>query len=251
MKITKFASMIFVSAMLLVPMQQAQALSILFESGSSMDVEGRLTGLGHELTLSDATTWNSTFDYSIYDLVVFEYGSQDPADINHLVNSVSNNDVGVVFFRGYGVESTIQALGLASDTLIDWQAPVDLNIIDNTHEITSFLDSGVHDLGFSYMTEVGAPGIDTTVLGTGSSGASLVVHNTLRAAIAPFYGHDSNYDQETADSIQLTENVLQWAAGDSAATHPVSAPATALLLSLGIIGLMATRKRNINYVKHN
>lgn len=215
-----FFSVIFSFGLLLT--QNALALEILLsDNGSdSLDVGSRLTGLGHNVTESDAATWGASFDYSIYDVVVFQFNSSNPGDIPHLISAVDTNDVGVVFFRGYGAEATATAMGLITGPNLWYQQPSDLNIIDNAHPITSGLDIGVQNLGYTYMTLVEFPGPDTTVLGTGPDGAALVVHNTRAAVISPFYAHPDNYDLETPNATQITEQSLQWAAG--AITNPDS-----------------------------
>ena len=78
----------------------ALAANVLVEGGvQGLSVGPRLTGLGHTVTISDGATWNSSFDYSPYDVVAFEFSSGDPADIAHLVAAVDAGQVGVVFFR--------------------------------------------------------------------------------------------------------------------------------------------------------
>jgi len=217
----------------------ASALSVLL-NGSHPDrgVGGRLESLGHTVTASYANTWDSNWDYSAYDVVAFQYGSQNPADIANLLTAVQNEEVGVVFFRGSGAELTAAALGV-NYGLMDWQYANTMNIIDNSHYITQGIDLGVYDLGQTYMSEYYGPGPDTTVLATGADGAGLLVHNDYRIAMSHYYGHESGYDLETEFSMELTERTLQWAAG--AAVVPI--PAAAWLFGSALMGLGWVRRK--------
>lgn len=213
------------------------ATILLAETSSSFSVYDRLVGLGNSVTVSNASTWDANFDYSAYDVVAFQYGSRDPFDITNFLGAVDSNQVGTVFFRGDGAQSTANALGLISGTTtgdLYWQTPTELNVLDNTHYITSGLDLGVHLLGYTYMSSIPNPGADTTVLGTGTDAAALVAHNSRRAVITPFYGHFDNYDSETQIGLDITQRSIDWAAG--AATVPV--PAAAWLFGSGLLGLI-------------
>ncbi len=69
------------------------------------------------------------------------------------------------------------------------------------------------------MSYVVDPGVETTTLCTGASGAALVVHDSRRAVVTPYYGAYWESDQENEVGYGLTERSLQWAAG-----VPVSVP---------------------------
>ena len=203
----------------------ANALNILLTGiHEGRDPVGYLESLGHTVTTTATVptyTWGSSFDYSAYDLVVFAYDASNPADVGHLVAAVAAGEVGVVFFRGDGAQITARALGIIQDTTLafplKWQyAYANLNVVDNTHPITAGTALGLHDLGYRYMSYIPEPGADTTVLATGLDGAALVVHNSLRVAVNPSYAHvDGLFVDETAFGLELTERVLQWAAGAS------------------------------------
>ena len=201
-----------ITGLLTVGAGPAQAASVLLAGGGSTSVEARLTGLGHTVTVSDETTWDSSFDYSVYDVVAFELSSFDPADIAHLVAAVDADEVGVVFFRGSGAEPTAVALGLITGSSLNWQTPTDVNIVDVSHPITQGLTLGAHSLGYSFMTYAEAPGANTTTLATGVNGSALVVHNTRRAVITPYYAHAGNHDLETATGLEITHQSILWAA---------------------------------------
>lgn len=68
----------------------------------------------------------------------------------------------------------------------------------------------------------------------------LVVHNQLRVAVTPFYGHFDGFNDETALGMQLTERTLQWAAG--ATVVPI--PAAAWLFISALAGLGWLRRTN-------
>ena len=239
MKLWKF---IFIVSVLPLSTSVGASMILLSDNtGAGLSVYDRLVGLGHSVTISDSSTWDASFDYSIYDVVAFEYASKNPFDMSNFVDAVSTNQVGALFFRGADAESTSFALGLTSTSTntLNWQTPTSLDIVDNSHYITSGLSTGANDLGYSYMSYVNNPGADTTVLGNGSSGASLVVHNTLRAAITPFYGHTSGYDNETQIGLDITQRSIEWAAG--ATVVPV--PASVWLFGSGLLVLFTAAKR--------
>jgi len=219
------------------------AMTILLSQPSSwaVNVVPRLTGLGHSVIILDSATWGNAFDYSAYDIVAFQYQSGNPADITHLVNSVDDGTIGVVFFRGYNAENTAKALGLINSGTMDWQTPANLTITNNTHFITSELSLATYNLGFTYMTDAPALGSDTTVLGNGPSAPALVVHNTRRAVIVPFYGHSANYNSENQIGIDITQRSLLWASGE---VTIVPEPSSLLLVGLGgIITTFIKRRR--------
>ncbi|MCX6951530.1 MAG: VPDSG-CTERM sorting domain-containing protein [Verrucomicrobia bacterium] len=247
MKLKKLTSLILTVLGLALPLQQASAISILLADngvGGGVDVIPRLTGLGYSVTVSNAATWGATFDYSPFDVVAFEYNSANPANIAHLVSAVTAGDVGVVFFRGYGTESTAQALGLITGGSMNWQSPTTLNVTNNTHYITEDLTLGTHNLGYTYMTSVSTAAAGTTTLASGSSGGALIVSNTLRAVITPFYGHSANYNSETADGLEITQRTIEWAAGANSTPSGVpDAGATSALLLIGLGGLGFVKRR--------
>jgi len=220
----------------------AHAVSILLNGGNpDRDVVDRLEGLGHSVTLSNAVWWGSDWDYSAYDVVAFQYGASNPSDIGNLVSAVTAGDVGVVFFRGWGANDTAAALGITQPgATLDWQAAYNnFDIVDNSHSITQGMNLGLNDLGYATMSEVSLPGADTTVLANGPDGAALVVHNTLRVAVTPFYGYSVDYDLETELGITITERTLQWAAG--ATVVPI--PAAVWLFGSALAGLGWFRRR--------
>lgn len=232
----------FVLAVLATFSLNANALSILLVGGNAeRDVTDRLISLGHTVTSANAVWFGSTWDYSPYDVVAFQYGGSNPTDIGRLVTAVENNEIGVVFFRGWGANETAAALGItSSDDNLDWQYALNnLNIVDTSHYITQGMNPGINDLGYVYMSNVDSPGANTTVLAYGADAAALVVHNQLRVAITPFYGHDAGYDDETLLGLQLTERTLQWAAG--ATVVPI--PAAAWLFISALAGLGWLRRK--------
>ncbi len=238
MRVTSFSLTVFI---LTATINTSAATILLADGNSSIKVYDRLIGLGNSVTVSDALDWGSRFDYSAYDVVAFQYGSNNPLDINNFLNAVDSNQVGTVFFRGYGTQATALALGLISSTNADelsWQSPAQLDVVNNSHYITSGLSLGITDLGYAYMSAIPTPGADTTVLGRGTAAAALLVHNKRRAAITPFYGHSSNYDLETQAGLDITQRSIDWAA-----TPAVPVPAAVWLFASGLLGLFGLARR--------
>ena len=195
----------------------ALGLSILVAPGgfSFVDIAPRLLALGHSVHEIDPSTWDAMFDYSAYDVVAFNYSSGNPADIPHLVDAVDSGVVGVVFFRGSGAQATATALGLISSGILDYQPAFPLSVVDISHPITRYLQITTYNPGYGNMTYVGSPGVDTTVLATGSAGAALVVHNTRHAVVTPYYGAYWELDFESEAGLAITDNCLVWAAGET------------------------------------
>jgi len=195
----------------------ALGLSVLLSPGTYVDVEitTRLLELGHTVTESDPLNWDGLFDYSVYDVVAFEFASSSPADVSHLVEAVDAGIVGVVIFRGgSGVEAIASALGLIADSGLSFQGGHQATILANPHLITQNHTPATYDLGYTNTSKVDNPGVDTTILVGGPDGAALVVHNTRRAVVTPFYGHFAGYDNETEVGLTLTDNSLTWAADE-------------------------------------
>ncbi|MBT8131510.1 MAG: VPLPA-CTERM sorting domain-containing protein [Gammaproteobacteria bacterium] len=160
--------------------------------------------------------------------------------MNHLVAQVQAGNVGVVFFRSWGADETAQALGMSGGEF-NWQYANQFNVVDNGHYITDGVATGQYDLGYTYMTSSPNPGADTTVLATGSDAAALIVHNTWRVAITPFYGHVDGWDDESILATQITERTLQWAAGASV----VPLPAAVWLFGSALAGLGWLRRKPV------
>jgi len=254
----------------------ANALSILLSGGhygdQARDVTDRLTSLGHTVTKSNASHWVSNWDYSPYDVVAIQYASNEVGvpygtseynetnngGINNLLSAVQNDEVGVVFFRGWAADLTAGALGIAeTGENFPWQYATEngqsnFDIIDTSHSITQGMSLGINDLGYTYMGKVTNPGANTTVLANGDDGAALVVHNELRIVSTPFYGYsctmgncllDYEVDNapESALGIQLTENSLQWAAGNLTV---VPVPAAVWLFGSALAGLGWFRRKS-------
>ena len=149
------------------------------------------------------------------------------------------------FFRAWGAPEPAQAFGISGGEF-DWQyateAGVDkFDVLTNDHYITQGLDLGINELGYTYMNYSPNPGPNATVLANGDDGAALLVHNSLRVAVAPFYGHYYNYENETAASIAMTERTLQWAAG-AGAIGVVPIPAALWLFGSALLGLAGLRR---------
>lgn len=235
------------TALLAVFSLNANALSILHTGYSpERDVVPRLESLGHTVDAYYNTTFmDENFDYSPYDLVVFGYAAAYQGSIPGLVDAVDNGEVGVVFFRSWGVGELAQAFGMSGGEF-DWQYATEsgtdkFDVTNNNHYITQGLNLGINELGYTYMNYSPNPGPNASVLANGDDGAALLVHNSLRVAIAPFYGHEDGYELETAESIAMTERTLQWAAG-AGPIGVVPIPAAAWLFGSALLGLGWVRR---------
>jgi hypothetical protein len=231
------------------PIAHAEVVLLAPSDSTSIDVKSRLLGLGHTVVESDPSTWGPGFDYSLYDVVAFQFNSRpagtNPADIGHLVNAVNAGEVGVLFFRGYGAEETAVALGLfATNNAPGFSSPTNLTILNNTHPITQNLSLGIHNLGFDFMANYQAPGPAPSALvlanGPGATPA-LMVHYTLRVVALPFYGHIQNYNNETAESIDLTGRAVGWAGAISAIPESSSLTLFVMIGACVLIGQLVRK----------
>lgn len=196
-------------------------LSILVAPGTNPDIDivPRLIELGHTVQEMDPANWDATFDYSTYDVVAFQFSSGDPADIPNLVAAVDAEEVGVVCFRATSSIGIATALGLIVAGTFDYQNGHQFSVIDNAHAITHNLEITTYDLGYTNMSYVTDPGLNTTTLGNGPDGAALVVHDSRRAVMVPFYGHFAGYDTETEIGKGITDRSLLWAANQLVPSH--------------------------------
>jgi len=202
--------------------------------GSGLNIATGLAALGNTVTVSDPTTWDSSFDYSAFDVVAFQAAAVDPADIANLVAAVQADQVGVVAFNGFGAENTLAALGLLDSPVSPGAAfPGTIDILNNTHPITQGLPLGPRPLGLARVATYSNPGADTTTLANAQSGQpSLVVSNLYRVVGVPYYfGTDTNPSLGNDSSAFITINAINWAA------TPIPEPSTALLIGLGLAGL--------------
>lgn len=222
-------------------LQSQAAINILLAADAtpSTDLETRFSALGHTVTVSNPAAWDATFDYSSYDVVAIGHDSLPISSESHLIANVTGGTVGLLIGRAFETASTnISAgLGLTSGADNDWQG-TSMTVLDNTHPITSHLSLGGHNFGYRYATEVtDAVGTDATVLMNGGDGnPSLVVHDSVRAAIIPYYGHFKDEGLATADALTLTDNAILWAAA-------IPEPSSALLFGVGAIGFTVFRRK--------
>jgi len=71
----KLKSVLLFAACCILSTQARAGVNILLTPGSSssIDVETRLVGLGHTVTISQPSTWGTSFYYSPYDVVTFQF----------------------------------------------------------------------------------------------------------------------------------------------------------------------------------
>jgi hypothetical protein len=171
----------------------------------SVNAQNEFIAMGHTATVIDASLLTSSFNYSPYDVVVFGYNSALPADLAHLLNENTNCNLGIVIMRG---DATVDDLDMGASGY--WNGG-NFQVDDNTHWITSPFATGALPLSFSYKSAITNPSANTTTLGTTGGLASLLVHNTYKRVVMPYYGHDSGMPW-SADAQTLTNRVIAWAA---------------------------------------
>lgn len=183
--------------------------TILIVDGSNATINGNLnselTAMGHTCTNAAAATLTAAYDYSPYDVIIFAFGSTTPPGMATITALNESCDLGIISARGSNAVNS--ALGLATTEFYDG---ADFTIIENTHFITSPFPLGVLDLGFTYKSNMTAGVAGTTNLGTVAGGnGSLVIHDTYKRAVCPWYGHWDGMPWN-ADAETLMDRIIAW-----------------------------------------
>lgn len=164
-----------------------------------------LESLGHTITVEDASNLISGYDYSNYDVILFMRDSPEPESLNDVIELNINGDLGIILFRG---DVVAPIFDIGSDITF---SDTDFIIENNTHYITDTFSTGILDLGFTYKTNLSDTYSDCTILGSVSSGnGALVVHNSHKRVLSPFYGH--SVGTPTLDALILLDRIIAWAA---------------------------------------
>jgi hypothetical protein len=173
----------------------------------SATLQTYLTGWGYTVTIVSGASLTSAFDYSPYDVVAFMYDATiaDPA---HLIAENVAGHVGIVFHRG---DSVLATFGMGASGFYQSGA---FAVTDNSHYVSSPFAVGPVDVYYTYKSIVNSPAAGTRVLGTATS-PSLVVHNTYRRIVTPYYGHPAGMPWSAAGAT-LTRRSYEWASGAGA-----------------------------------
>lgn len=163
-----------------------------------------LEGLGHTVTLEPSSNLISGYDYSNYDAILFGRNSPEPSFMSEILTLNTNNQLGIVLLRGDVVSSSSDiGAGITYSS-------TDFTINNNSHYITQPFSSGVLNLGFTYKSNLPNVSPNCTILGSVASGnGSLVVHNTYRRVLSPYYGHQTG--TATPDALLLLDRIIAWA----------------------------------------
>jgi len=165
-------------------------------------------GLGHTAySLSGTYAFNIPFDYSPYDVVYICNDGLSTAEQDDLVANCESGNIELLFGREVDV-------GLISDmgASVSYTMSDPFSVINNFHPITSPFPTGDVDILFDWRSYLNSPSANTTILANAGSNASIVVHNTYRKAVCPYYGHTSGMPWSYEGGV-LVSRAIRWAAG--------------------------------------
>jgi hypothetical protein len=183
----------------------AQATSVLIVQGfGDTAIAGYLQGWGYTTNIVPGASLTSTFDYSPYQIVGVPYDATI-ADTSTLLARNVAGKLGIVCHR---CDSLTSAFDLGTSGY--WQSG-SFAITDNTHFISSPYAVGPVDVVYTYKSILNGPSANVRVLGTATS-PSLVVHNTYRRVMTPYYGHTAGMPWSAAGA-DITHRTYEWAGG--------------------------------------
>ncbi len=177
---------------------------LIVEGFGSVDLEAFLVGWGFTVTRIPGASLTSSFDYGPYDVVAMMFDST-LADAAHLASASAAGNVGLVMHR--------------SDSLVDdfdmclsaFYQSGEFSIADASHFITGGYAVGILPLDYTYKSFCNPPTANVRVLGT-ATGPSLVVHDTYRRVVTPYYGHWDGMPWND-DAAVITWRSYMWASG--------------------------------------
>ena len=212
MKLT--ATLSFIGILLLGTLQSnAQEIGdynvlIIGHGGTDALIEAELIALGHNPTVVPETSITVGYDYSPYDVVLFEWDQYDTyVDLPNLLAENEDCNVGIVCMSHYNMHDAL-GLGVAND----W-TDQPFEIVDNSHWITEPWSIGLLDLSFTYKVNMSSVLPGSTALGVCGTAQSLVVHDTYKRVSSPYYAHTSGMPW-SADAGELFDRIISWAASD-------------------------------------
>jgi hypothetical protein len=208
----KYSILILILSMLLgysVNGQTVGDYNLLIVQGTlDTDAQAELTAMGHSCTIVSAASLVDAYDYSPYDAIIFMYNSLEPPGMSTIITENEACNLGIIAMRG---ESIINSCGLG--TSMTW-SDTPFTIENNTHWITQPWSLGVLDLSYTYNSNCTAGLAGTTILGSVSGGnGSLIVHDSYKRVVCPYYGHTSGMPWNSA-ADSLVDRVIAWAVDD-------------------------------------
>ncbi len=185
--------------------------NLLIVTGSlDTNAQTELIAMGHSVTIENPTNLTGAYDYSPYDAIIFMFDSLEPSGMPEILNLNTNNQLGIIAMRG---ENIIASADLG--TAVFWSLD-NFTIEDNSHYITQPFPLGGLDLGFSYKSELTAINSGNTILGSVLGGnGSLVVNDTYRKVICPYYGHPVGMPWNS-DAEILMDRIIAWVSSNMA-----------------------------------
>lgn len=182
--------------------------NLLIVAGSfSSDAETLFESMGHTATVVSAASLTTGYNYAPYDVILFMYDSALPPAMSEILTLNTNNQLGIIVMRGMPIVSFVD-IGTSSN----W-SDADFIIGNNTHYITQAFATGILDLGFTYKSALSTVNPGNTILASAGGFGSLVVNNTYRRVLCPYYGHPNGMPWN-ADAELLMDRIIAWAAFD-------------------------------------
>jgi hypothetical protein len=169
------------------------------------DAQSELTAMGHTVFLESPANLTPGYDYTPYDAIIFMYNTYAPIGMSEILALNQNCQLGLILMRG---ENIISPADMGTSVTFSND---DLLIENNTHYITQPFSLGLLDLGFTYKSNLTTINSGNTILGSVSGGnGSLVIHNTYKRVMSPYYGH---YDGMpwNPDAEILMDRIIAWA----------------------------------------
>ena len=196
---------------------------LLVSGGLEGDIETELEAMGHTVTIVPAASLTDAYDYSPYDAIIFSFNAAEPPGMATIIAENEACNLGIIQMR---CPDVITTTGLGNDV---WYSSTDFTITNNSHWITEPFALGVLDLSFTYKSNITVPASSgVTVLGTveASGNGSLVVHDTYKRVMSPYYGHYVEMPW-SAEAEVLMDRIIAWAVDDCCTETTASITETA------------------------
>lgn len=169
------------------------------------DAQSELTAMGHTVFLESPANLTLGYDYTPYDAIIFMYNTSAPIGMSEILALNQNCQLGLILMRG---ENIISPADMGTSVTFSND---DLLIENNTHYITQPFSLGLLDLGFTYKSNLTTINSGNTILGSVSGGnGSLVIHDTYKRVMSPYYGHFDGMPWNP-DAEILMDRIIAWA----------------------------------------